>query len=349
MRFLKISNQNYTSETFSHIYIEKDALYYPLTNKITSKLNKSKIVYIDNYNEIFSRKNQNPFLQKLSPSLILAVNKGDFIYKGSTLCHNFEQQNFYYTNFVVNCLLDCDYCYLKGMNFSSNILFFVNLSDYFHELSRLLNVIKERPERGQGKLYLSISYDSDILLFEGIYPFLKEWIEFAEANPQITIEIRTKTSNYKKFLNYSPLENLIITWSISPKEVIAKYEKNTPSLERRLMAISQLLEKGWKVNLALDPILYIGENWRDTYKEFLNLLSVNINLKKINAITLGVFRIPVEYLKRFKKFFKSPISFFPYDTVNGVSSYPEELKSKMIEFVSSELEKIYDKRNIYIV
>jgi len=76
---------------------------------------------------------------------------------------------------------------------------------------------------------------------------------------------------------------------------------------------------------------------------------VNINLKKINAITLGVFRIPVEYLKRFKKFFKSPISFFPYDTVNGVSSYPEELKSKMIEFVSSELEKIYDKRNIYIV
>lgn len=341
MRLLKISNQNYTSETFSHIYIEKEALNYSLTNEITSKLNKSKIVYIDNYNEIFSRKNQNPFLQKLSLSLILAVNKGDFIYKGSPLCHDFEQQNFYYTNFIVNCLFDCDYCYLKGMNFSSHILFFVNLSDYFHELSRLLSE--------EGKLYLSISYDSDILLFEGIYPFLKEWIEFAKANPLITIEIRTKTTNYKKFLNYSPLENLIITWSISPQEVIAKYEKNTPSLERRLIAISKLLQKGWKINLALDPILYIGENWRDTYKEFLNLLSVNINLKKINAITLGVFRMPSDYLKRFKKFFKSPISFFPYDTVNGVSSYPEELKSKMIEFVSSELEKIYDKRNIYIV
>lgn len=341
MRLLKISNQNYTSETFSHIYIEKEALNYSLTNEITSKLNKSKIVYIDNYNEIFSRKNQNPFLQKLSPSLILAVNKGDFIYKGSPLCHDFEQQNFYYTNFIVNCLFDCDYCYLKGMNFSSHILFFVNLSDYFHELSRLLSE--------EGKLYLSISYDSDILLFEGIYPFLKEWIEFAKANPLITIEIRTKTTNYKKFLNYSPLENLIITWSISPQEVIAKYEKNTPSLERRLMAISQLLQKGWKVNLALDPILYIGEDWGEKYKAFINLISQNINLKKINAITLGVFRMPSDYLKRFKKFFKSPIAFFPYQTANGVSTYPEELKSKMIEFVSSELEKIYDKRNIYIV
>jgi spore photoproduct lyase len=341
MRLLKISNQNYTSETFSHIYIEKEALNYSLTNEITSKLSKSKIVYIDNYNEIFSRKNQNPFLQKLSLSLILAVNKGDFIYKGSPLCHDFEQQNFYYTNFIVNCLFDCDYCYLKGMNFSSHILFFVNLSDYFHELSRLLSE--------EGKLYLSISYDSDILLFEGIYPFLKEWIEFAKANPLITIEIRTKTTNYKKFLNYSPLENLIITWSISPQEVIAKYEKNTPSLERRLIAISKLLQKGWKINLALDPILYIGEDWREKYREFLNSISENINLKKINAITLGVFRMPSDYLKRFKKFFKSPIAFFPYDTVNGVSSYHEELKSKMIEFVSSELEKIYDKRNIYIV
>jgi len=257
------------------------------------------------------------------------------------LCHDFEQQNFYYTNFIVNCLFDCDYCYLKGMNFSSHILFFVNLSDYFHELSRLLSE--------EGKLYLSISYDSDILLFEGIYPFLKEWIEFAKANPLITIEIRTKTTNYKKFLNYSPLENLIITWSISPQEVIAKYEKNTPSLERRLIAISKLLQKGWKINLALDPILYIGEDWREKYREFLNSISENINLKKINAITLGVFRMPSDYLKRFKKFFKSPIAFFPYDTVNGVSSYHEELKSKMIEFVSSELEKIYDKRNIYIV
>ncbi|HBT51609.1 MAG TPA: DNA repair photolyase, partial [Petrotoga sp.] len=286
-------------------------------------------------------KNQNPFLQKLSPSLILAVKKGDFIYKGSNLCHNFEQQDFYYTNFIVNCLYDCDYCYLKGMNFSSHILFFVNLSEYFNELRRL---IVEK-----GKLYLSISYDSDILLFDGIYPFLKEWIKFAKENPLITIEIRTKTSNYKKFLNYSPIDNLIITWSISPQEVISKYEKNTPSLERRLIAISQLLKKGWKINLALDPILYIGENWSDKYKEFINSITENINIKEINAITLGVFRIPADYLKRFKKFFESSISFFPYQTINGVSTYPEELKNEMIKFVYSELKNIFDKTNIYIL
>lgn len=341
MRFLKNSKQNYTNEIFSHIYIEKDALNYSLTYEIINKLNKSKLIYIDNYNEIFSRKNQNPFLQKLSPSLILAVKKGDFIYKGSTLCHNFEQQNFYYTNFIVNCLYDCDYCYLKGMNFSSNILFFVNLSDYFHELRRL--IIEK------GKLYLSISYDSDILLFDGIYPFLKEWIEFANSNPLITIEIRTKTSNFKKFLNYSPLDNLIITWSLSPQEVIGKYEKNTPSLERRLMAISQLLKKGWKINLALDPILYIGENWKDEYKEFINSINKYINIKEINAITLGVFRIPSDYLKRFKKFFESPISFFSYQTINGVSTYPEKLKDEMIKFVYSELKNIFDKTNIYVL
>ena len=106
---------------------------FPITQYIIDRFPRSKIVRIENYNGIF-KKNQNPYLQKLSPSLIVGERR---IFIKVLDCHNFEE-HFYYTNFILNCLFDCDYCYLKGKNLSSNIVF-VNLNDYFNEIARLLN------------------------------------------------------------------------------------------------------------------------------------------------------------------------------------------------------------------
>ncbi|HOB15880.1 MAG TPA: hypothetical protein PLO45_09410 [Defluviitoga sp.] len=335
------SNKNYIARKFSHIYVEKRAFDYPITQYILNKFSKSKVVAIENYNEIFSRKNQNPYVQKLSPSLILAEKKEGFFYKGSRLCHNFQEENFYYTNFILNCIFECDYCYLKGMNLSSHIVFFVNLEDYFEKINILISE--------KNKVYLSISYDSDILVFEGIYPFFNKWYNFAKKNQGVTIEIRTKSANWKKFTNYDPISNLELSWSISPEEVINKFEKKTPNLEARLTATSNLLKKNWKINLALDPLIYTGKTWRNTYYEFLKYLVSRINLELINSITVGVFRIPVNYLRRMKRFSDSSVVFFPYETIENVASYPEDIKEEMLNFVVSFLEEYFDSEKIYVI
>ncbi|MGB4435754.1 MAG: spore photoproduct lyase family protein [Defluviitoga tunisiensis] len=334
------SSTNYIANSFSHIYIENSVFDFPITQYIINRFPRSKIVRIENYNEVFSRKNQNPYLQKLSPSLIVGEKKEGFFYKGSRLCHNFEEEHFYYTNFILNCLFDCDYCYLKGMNLSSNIVFFVNLNDYFNEIARLLNT--------KNKLYLSISYDSDILIFDEIYPFLNEWYNFVEKNPKITVEIRTKSVLWKKFIKYKSLDNLILSWSLAPSDIIVQYEKKTPSLEARLNAISQLLKRDWKINLALDPLIYTGKPWKIIYKEFLEYLVTKIDINLINSITVGVFRIPINYLRRMKSFSNSPISFFPYETVEGVASYPKDLKEEMLNYVVLFLERYFNRDKIYI-
>lgn len=341
MLFLKALKNNYFFEPFSHIYVEKKAYDYPLSKIILEKFKNSKVIFIDNYNEIFSRNNQNPYIQKLSPSLIIAVKTRELIYKGSRLCHDFKEENFYYTNFILNCLFDCDYCYLKGINLSSYPLFFVNLNDYFLEINKLI--------KDKKRIYLSISYDSDILLFERLYPFLEEWLSFAKKNSQVNIEIRTKSTNYKKFLDFDPLENVIISWSLTPEEVISRYERKTPSLIKRLEAASNLLEKGWKINLALDPLIYLDNTWEETYKNFINTIFEKIKIEKINSFTLGVFRIPSIYLKRMKKFSTSPLAFYPYQTKQGIATYPEDLKIKMINYVKYILEENVDSSKIYII
>lgn len=39
---------------------------------------------------------------------------------------------------MMNCIFDCEYCYLKGMYPSGNLVVFVNLEDIFAELESLL-------------------------------------------------------------------------------------------------------------------------------------------------------------------------------------------------------------------
>ena len=49
-------------------------------------------------------------------------------------------------------------------------------------------------------VYLCISYETDILAFEEIVPYTSAWIEFAR-NPNLIIEIRTKSNQYKLIRN----------------------------------------------------------------------------------------------------------------------------------------------------
>ena len=47
------------SSSFSHIYIEKEAVNYPLAKRILEKFPNSNVIEVDIYKEIFSKGNQN--------------------------------------------------------------------------------------------------------------------------------------------------------------------------------------------------------------------------------------------------------------------------------------------------
>ena len=83
-----ISSVKNTLPKFSHIYVEKDALNYPLTESVLSKYGSSKMIEINNYKEIFNRSNQNFQLQKFSMKLILAIKKHLTFTQFLQLCRN---------------------------------------------------------------------------------------------------------------------------------------------------------------------------------------------------------------------------------------------------------------------
>lgn len=328
---------------FSHIYVEKNVKNDFITKKIISKFDNSKIIYIDDYKRIFSGFDQNFSIQKKSQKLILAEKKDNFIYNGSKMCHDFDNSSFFYTNNIINCLYDCKYCYLGGMYPSSNIVIFVNLKDFFKRIEDLSKKHKS--------IYLSYGYETDVPLFENIYPFINKWNEKISKLGNINMEIRTKSNILHKILsidNIDNIDNIIPAWTLNPQKFIEKYENKTPSLDERLKSIKKVQKMGIKIRISIDPII-IEKDFIDEYKKLVYKIFKVLNRELIRDISLGVFRIPNIYLKNLKKHSNSPIVFSDFEVKNSIATYPMNNKEYAINNMLSLLSKFIDKEKIFII
>ena len=337
---LENKNHNLFNNRFSHIYVEKKILNNKNTLEILSKFKDVKIIEIENYKEVFSSNNQDFHLQKLGQKLILASNKANMIYEGAVVCESFENDNFYYTSSIINCVYDCEYCYLQGVYSSGNIVIFVDIEKVFEEVEELYNKLKT--------LYLCISYDTDLLAIENICGFSEKWYYFIEDKKDLKIELRTKSGNIDKFLNLKPLDNFIIAFTLSPENLALKNEKYTASFKNRVKAIKELQEKGWKVRICIDPLIY-SDNFEKNYSQMIEYLFNEIDKEKVIDISIGVFRISKEYLKKMRNQNQnSEILYYPFECIDGVYTYSNKTKSYMINFIKEQFLKYIDEKKIYI-
>ena len=324
---------------FSHIYVEKEALGYPLTRTLIEKFPQASVVEIDRYRELFARPRQRFVLQKQSPKWIVAVKKPPFVYPGAEVCHDFGHEHFYYASNVLNCLYDCEYCFLQGMFPSANLVLFVNVDDYFEDLERLL---RRHP------VYLSVSYESDLLALESVVPVASRWIEFARGREGLTVEIRTKSANYPAIRHLRPAPNVILAWTISPEPVIRRYEPLTPGLSARLASVRAAADDGWTVRLCFDPVLPV-DGWEEQYSRCVNETFAAVPPECVLDVSVGTFRIPRDYLKTMRKQRpESALLHYPFEIKNGVFGYPDELARRLVRHVYDAVRTHVPEQRIFV-
>ena len=310
---------------FANLYVEKSILEHEKTKAILSKFPKANLILIDHYKDTFHKKNQVFQRQKNSMSIILAKRNTDFLYAGTNIAPSFEEKHFYYNTLVMNCLYNCDYCYLQGMYASANLVIFVNGEDYISYTKQKLDELKS--------LYVCISYDTDLLSLESIHGYTKDWMQFASDEENLKIEIRTKSTNIEPYLKFAPKPNIIPAWTLSPNSVVETYEPETPKLAARLKAISQIQKKGWSVRICLDPILDFP-NWREEYTNLFQAMDEHLDYSLVREISIGTFRMPKDYWKQITKSEQfSDLVYYPYTIANGMSKYPESLEVELETFV----------------
>ena len=305
---------------FTHVYVEERAEEYPLTQKILEKLNGADVIKIRHYKDVFDRKRQNAPLQKEHQALIIAVRDGSRIFKGAPVCQSMGQKNFYYASSMMNCPFDCEYCYLKGMYPSSNMVVFVNLEDYRKDVEEKLK---------EGPVYVCASYDTDLLALNGLTGHADFWRDMARTHDDLLVELRTKaavdvTDN---------ISNVIYAFTLSPEEVVERYERHTASVDARISAASRAVENGAKVRLCFDPVIRIPE-WKDAYKKLIDDAASGIGFDRLTDVSVGTFRISADYLTKMRKAYPdSEIAWYPYFIKDGIAQYEPGLDKDMQEYV----------------
>lgn len=335
---MKRLREDYFNAFFSHIYVEKSVRNHFRTQEILKKFPSAKVIEINHYKDVFCRSKQSYMLQHRSQNLILAAKQGTLLYEGAPVCQSFGNKFFYYTSCMMNCIFDCEYCYLKGMYPSANIVIFVNLEDFFAEVEQML---KCHP------LYLCVSYDTDLLAMEQLIGYVREWSVFAQKQENLKIEVRTKCVNKSFIRSVMPIPNAIYAFTLSPQAVIESCEHHTPSLTERLSCVAEMVRKGLPVRLCFDPMIYLPK-WREYYAEMLEQVYSTIDLEKIVDVSVGTFRISQDYLKKMRKQEPdSAVVWFPFQKENGFYHYPNELMEQMESFLVERLKEKMSKEKIF--
>lgn len=324
------------------IYVEEELKNHPSVKDIIHKLKTQNIIYIKHYKDILNQTGGNWDVQKKYQKIILAHRKENFFYQGSYLTPNFGYDLFFYNTLAINCLYDCSYCYLQGMYNTPHLVIFVNNVDFINATKELLK------KHANKKIYLALSYDTDLPAIEHLYPYCAEWINFAKENNNLTIEIRTKSNNISFLNNILPIDNVILAWSILPEKIIHLFEPATPNLKQRISAINQAVSNGWKVMLCIDPLIAIPD-YKTIYSDFIKQISIEIPLQKIHKISLGTFRMNADFFKNVKKNKLSmhPIYNYPYHKKNNIIEYPEEVKKMLIKEIIENI-KLNDRNKFEI-
>ena len=307
------------------IYIEKSVRDHPRTKSIISKFKKARCIEIDRYGEIFNKRNQNFRNQKKNPALILAYKNNGLVLP-TPEGFGIGASNNYYFSHMYNCIYDCRYCFLQGMYSSANYVVFVNFEDFDVQIKKIIEANVNK------KLTFFSGYDCDSLALESVTGFAKHIIPLFEKYPEVDIEFRTKSTQIKPFSSIEPLENFVIAYSLMPDVMSKSLDNKTPSVQKRIEAMSSLASKGWKIGLRFDPLIH-GKNWKILYEELINKVFRSIPKETIHSVSFGALRFPKEMFKDIIKLYPDEILFSgPLSQKKEIVSYDNNIEEEMIEF-----------------
>ena len=311
------------------IYVEREIRDHPRVRAILERARPATTIPIERYGEVFNRSQQNFRLQKKNPSLILAHKFEHHVLPAPPGYGIGGDDNFYFSH-ILNCPYDCRYCFLQGMYRSAHYVVFVNYEDF---QSAILDALSATG----GDVYFFSGYDGDSLALESITGFATEFLPFFEKHPRGWLELRTKSASIAPLLSREAIQNCVVAFSFVPEALGRALDHKVPSLERRIGAARKLAERGWRLGLRFDPMIYV-EDFREAYRELVWSIFSTIGAEAVHSVSIGAFRMPRDYFHRVEKLYPyEPLFAGPLAERQGMVSYDPALEEEMRSFLQAEL------------
>lgn len=265
------------------IFIEKDVVKSPVTQRILCKLPNVPVEYIDDYGKIKIKGRMiNNIYKESKECLAIARKKGKLV-KQFRCRDGIIGSTEYYITHGNNCCFDCEYCFLQGYFDNAIPTLFVNHEEM---LTEIRDVIIAAGDKG---VVFHAGELCDAFVFDDLTGLSRKLIHLFSEFPNARLELRTKATNLESLLSESGIDNVVISWTFSPQVIVDAYEHKTPSLEERISTAEEVQKAGYNVGICLDPIIRC-EDWYDNYKAMLNMLFDRLDITKIEFVSLGGFR-----------------------------------------------------------
>lgn len=163
-------------------------------------------------------------------------------------------------------------------------VFFTNLGKLENELTSV--------SRSRKHLRIGTGELSDSLAWDHLTGYSKKILAFFEQFSHVVFEFKTKSTRIKHLMAVHPVPpNIVVSWSLNPQEIASREEKGAPGTRDRLRAMEQVQNKGYKIGIHLDPIIWTGE-WKTLYGGLIRELSGFVRPEGVAWISLGALRFP---------------------------------------------------------
>lgn len=274
------------------IFVERQVARHPQTGRILNALPKVPVEYVEKVEDIFERARK-PYLQKRGHLSLFIGRKEGRLVKPAPEAYGRSGDPHYYFIHAYNCIYECEYCYLQGYFKSPDLVLYVNHDEIAAEIRATVQQHSDRQtvwfHAGEFSDSLALSHITDEW---GIY-----WERFATL-PNARLELRTKSVNLKAIIDRPPLENIIVTFSLSPGGQVMRYDRKTPSLKARLQAMAKLGGRGFRMGVHFDPIIY-EDGFETQYHALVQEVLQAVPEAQIEYISLGVVRFTREVYQEF--------------------------------------------------
>ncbi len=224
---------------------------------------------------------------------------------------------------VQQCGFDCSYCSIQSFYHGNQVRFLRNLVSHLDGLE--LDTEK--------KYHIGTGQSSDSLMWGNRFGLLDALCRFASANPNVILEMKSKSSRIDYFLENRPPANMVFTWSLNTPTVIQHEEKGSASLDKRLESARKLADQGIPVGFHFHPIVWY-EGWESDYLALVSRLADTFQPEDVVMVSLGTLTFIKPVLKKIRERMpESSILQMPMEDCAGKLSYPFDIKKDLFSTV----------------
>jgi spore photoproduct lyase len=342
-----------------HIFVEQNVIDREWTKDFILLFPGVKVEPVKKISEAFytfRKKNSLEMYNNRAENIFIIKHKTAFL-KICPCSNGCERCGYWILNVGFGCPIDCAYCYLQTYSNAPGIVLPANIEDYFDPIAEFDRKLTKRVRIGTGEFTDSLALDKYTGYSRYLIPFFKDM-------KNMILEIKTKVSNIDNILDTEPNDNVVISWSVNPRNIASVYEQGASSIDDRIQAALNAARRGYNLGFHFDPVIYY-KGWEDDYKAIVEeLFSYDILRDRTLWISLGTLRFTAGLNQIAEQRFSDNDIYYQgefFADEDGKLRYPGEVRvdiyNKMIKWIKKlevpawiylcmELSSVWDKTGL---